>query len=363
MLHAMIMAGGGGTRFWPRSRQQRPKQFLTMTGDRTLLQMALDRVEGLVMPAHTRVITGEAYRAETSRQLPSLHPDHIVGEPCGRDTAPCVGLGAALIAREDPAGVMLVTPADHVIEPVQEFRRAAHVAAQLAEEHPTALITFGIPPTFPSTGYGYIHRGPEVANRQGISVSRVRGFHEKPPADVAERYVVSGDYFWNSGIFVWRAATVLEALRKQRPKLHDSLQRIADAWSTPRGAAVLRQEFEALERISIDKAVMEHALEHGFEVFAVRAPYRWDDVGSWLALERMNPQDADGNTILANHCGLQTRGCVVVGDPDRVIATLGVENLLIVQDGDATLVADRREESAVKQIVELLKNKGLERHL
>ena len=359
MLHAMIMAGGGGTRFWPRSRQQRPKQFLTMAGDRTLLQMALERVEALVEPANTWVITGEAYRGETQNQLPALPKDNVVGEPCGRDTAPCIGLGAALIARKDPIGVMIVTPADHVIEPVQEFRRAAFVAAQMAEEHPTALITFGIPPTFPSTGFGYIHRGAEVARRQGISVSRVSGFREKPGADLAEQYVVSGEYFWNSGIFVWKAATVLEALREQKPKLYDAVSRIADAWPTPRRDAVLRQEFEAIERISIDYAIMEHASD----VLVVQAPYRWDDVGSWLALERMHPQDADGNTVLANHCGLKTNDCVIVGEPDRIVATIGVDNLLIVQDGNATLVADRREESTVKQIVEMLKKKGLERYL
>jgi mannose-1-phosphate guanylyltransferase len=220
-------------------------------------------------------------------------------------------------------------------------------------------VTFGIPPTFPSTGYGYIQRGPEIAQRQGISVSRVRGFREKPVADIAERYVASGEYFWNSGIFVWRVAAVLEELRKQRPSLHDAVQRIADAWPTPRRDAVLRQEYEALERVSIDYAVMEHAAE----VLVIQAPYRWDDVGSWLALERMHPQDADGNTVLANHRGLKTKGCVIVGDPGRIVATIGVDNLLIVQDGNATLVADRREEGTVKQIVELLKMQGLEHYL
>jgi mannose-1-phosphate guanylyltransferase len=254
---------------------------------------------------------------------------------------------------------MIVTPADHVIEPVQEFRRAAHVAAQMALEHPSALVTFGIPPTFPSTGYGYIRGGPDVAQRQGISVFKVQKFHEKPNADLAEQFVVSGQYFWNSGIFVWKAATVLDALRRQRPQLHAAVQRIADAWDTPRRDEVLHGEYEGIERVSIDYAVMEHAPE----VLVVQAPYRWDDVGSWLALERMNPQDADGNTVKALHVGQKTKGCVIVSDPGHLIATLGVENLLIVQDGDATLVADRRDESSVKLLVDLLKKKGLEKHL
>src|SRR5271166_6096190 len=164
MFHATIMAGGGGTRFWPRSRQKRPKQFLTLVDDRTLLQQALDRVEGPVPAERTWVITAAAHRDEVARQLPTVPADHIVGEPCGRDTAACIGLGAALIARADPKGVMIVTPADHVIEPVQEFRRAAHAAESMAEEHPGALITFGISPTFPATGYGYVHRGAEVGH-------------------------------------------------------------------------------------------------------------------------------------------------------------------------------------------------------
>jgi mannose-1-phosphate guanylyltransferase len=359
MLHAMIMAGGGGTRFWPRSRQRRPKQFLTLTGDRSLLQMALDRVEAQVPPERSWVITGAAYREETGRQLPSLPADHVIGEPVGRDTAPCIGLGAALIARRDPSAVMLVTPADHVIEPAQEFRRAVQVAEQMAEEHPASLITFGIPPTYPATGYGYVHRGAEAARRQGISICRVQGFREKPAADLAEAFVASGEYFWNSGIFVWKAATVLNALREQRPKLHAAVLRIAEAWDTPGREEVLRKEYEDIERVSIDYAVMEAAKD----VLVVQAPYRWDDVGSWLALERMHPQDADSNTIQADHLGLKTRNCVIAGEPGRLIATVGVANLLIVQDGDATLVADRREEGTVKQLVDLLKKKGLEKYL
>jgi mannose-1-phosphate guanylyltransferase len=359
MLHALIMAGGGGTRFWPRSRQQRPKQFLTLTGDRTLLQQAFDRIEAQVSPTATWVITSAAHQQETVRQLPQLTADQVIGEPFGRDTAACIGLGAALIARQDPAAVMLVMPADHVIEPVQEFRRAARVAEQMADEHPTALITFGILPTYPATGYGYIHRGPEIAHRQGISVHRVESFREKPKHEVAERFVASGEYYWNSGIFVWKASAILSAFRQFQPQLFAAVQRIAEAWATSERLSVLRHEYETLDRISIDFAILERAEK----VLVVQAPYRWDDVGSWLAVERMNPQDADGNTILATHCGLETSGCVIVAESGHLIGTIGVRNLLIVQDGNATLVADRSDEGAVKQLVELMKKKGLEHFL
>lgn len=359
MLHAVIMAGGGGTRFWPRSRQKRPKQFLILVGDRTLLQQALDRVEGLAAPEHTWVITSEAHYQEAVRQLPGLPADHVVGEPCGRDTAACIGLGSALVARQDPDAVMVVTPADHVIEPAQEFRRAVHVATLMAEEHPQALITFGIPPTYPATGYGYIQRGPEVARRQGIGVFRVQAFREKPLADAAERFFASGEYFWNGGIFVWKAATILKALSERQPKLFAAVQGIAEAWPTAEREQVLRQNYQGLDRVSIDYAIMEKARE----VLTVQAPFRWDDVGSWLALERMHAQDGEQNTVLATHCGLRTNHCVIVADPGHLVATAGVNNLLIVQDGDATLVADRRDEVAVKQLVELLKQRGLEKYL
>jgi mannose-1-phosphate guanylyltransferase len=359
MLHAMVMAGGGGTRFWPRSRVKRPKQFLTLTGERTLLQQAVDRIEAQVPPQRTWVITSALHSAEAARQLPGVPADRVIGEPCGRDTAACIGLGAALVARQDPQAVMLVMPADHVIEPTQEFRRAAHVAEQMAEEHPTALITFGIPPSYPATGYGYIHRGAEVAQRQGIPVYRVQGFREKPPSELAERFVAEGNYYWNSGIFVWKTATILMHLRERQPQLHNAVQRIAESWATADRERILKREYESLDKISIDFAVMEHAKE----VLVVQAPYRWDDVGSWLALERMHPQDADGNTLLAKHCGISTSNCVIVGDAGHLITTIGVANLLIVQDGNATLVADRREEATVKALVEKMKQKGLESYL
>lgn len=360
MLHAMIMAGGGGTRFWPRSRSKRPKQFLTFAGDRTLLQGTLDRIEAQVPPERTWVITGAAYREEASKQLPQLLPTQVVGEPQGRDTAACIGLGAALIARQDPDAVMIVMPADHVIEPEQEFRRAVHAAEQLAESNPAALITFGIPPSYPATGYGYIHRGEFAEQRQGVNAYRVKQFREKPGADLAEQYIASGEYFWNSGIFVWKVGTILTELAKNEPTIYAAIQRIADAWGTPRQEVVFRDEYgEQMKKISVDFAVMEHAKE----VLVVQAPYQWDDVGSWLALERRNPQDTHGNTIQALHLGINTSGCVVVSDAEHLIATIGVSNLLIIQDGNATLIADRREENAVKDIVEQLKKRKMEKFL
>jgi mannose-1-phosphate guanylyltransferase len=356
----MIMAGGGGTRFWPRSRAARPKQFLTFSGDRTLLQGTLDRIEAQVPHERCWVITSAAHRDEALQQLPDVPAAQVVGEPIGRDTAACIGLGAALIAREDPEATIVVMPADHAIEPVQEFRRAVHAAAQLADEFPDALVTFGIRPTSPATGYGYIHRGEFVVQRQGVNACRVESFREKPSKDVAEKYVASGEYAWNSGIFVWRAHTILDELARLKPEVHAAVLRIAEAWDTPTRNAAFDMEYLKVEKISIDFAVMEKARR----VLVIDAPFQWDDVGSWLALERRNPQDANGNTIQGLHVGINTSGCVIVSDPGRLIATIGVSNLLVIQDGDATLVADRRDEGAVKEVVERLKKTpGLEKYL
>jgi mannose-1-phosphate guanylyltransferase len=363
MLHAMIMAGGGGTRFWPRSRQVRPKQFLTFSGSRTLLQGTVDRIAAQVPPERTWVLTSEQHRAEAAEQLKGMVPgEQVVGEPVGRDTAACIGLGAALVARADRDATIMVMPADHVIEPEQEFRRAAHAAEQFANDFPDALLTFGIKPTFPATAYGYIRRGEHAGTRQGVPIARVLEFKEKPKEPEAEQFVASGDYFWNSGIFVWKPAAVLGELAARKPELHAAVTRIATAWGTPRGPEVFRVEYGKAEKISIDYAVMQDAAKAG-KVLVMHAPYQWDDVGSWLALERRNPQDADGNTMQALHCGLRTKNCVIVSDPDHLVGTLGVEGLVIVQSGNATLVTTRKGEAEVKDLIEKIKAQGLGRFL
>lgn len=359
MLHALLMAGGGGTRFWPRSRQHCPKQFLKLSGGRTLLQQALDRIAAVVPPERTWVITSTGQQQLVAEQLPEIPKDRIIAEPCGRDTAACIGLGAALIAANDPEAILVATPADHVIEPEQEFRRAILAGVRLAEEQPTASIIYGIAPSYPATGYGYIHRGKAMAGRQGVSAYEVKEFKEKPDVDTAERYVTTGEYYWNGGIFIWSVQTLLGTLRERQPQLHSAVKRIAANWLTSEREEVFQQAYEPLPRISIDYAVMEGCRE----AIVLQAPFQWDDVGSWLAFERMNPQDADLNTIRATHCGLNTRECLIVGDPGRLIATVNVENLIIVQDGDATLIADKRDEAAIKKLVGHLKQQGWDQYL
>lgn len=362
-LHALIMAGGGGTRFWPRSRQSHPKQFLRFRAERTLLQETVERLCAQIPPERTWIITAAAHCQQAVEQVAEwLSADQVIGEPSGRDTAACVGLGAALVSRQNPQAALLVVPADHIIEPVQEFRRVVHAAVQFLRDYPDRLITFGIWPTYPATGYGYIRRGKPVGTRQEVFASHVREFREKPDFPTAERFLASGEYFWNSGIFLWRVETILDELAQRRPALHTAVREIAAAWDSPQRDAVFQTLYSHLERISIDYAVMQDAGQAG-RVLVVHAPFQWDDVGSWLALERHNPQDANGNTVQGLHCGVDTSRCVIVSDAGHLIATLGVHDLVIVQCGEATLVTTRQSEANVKKLVEALKSRGLDRYL
>lgn len=355
MLKAVIMAGGSGTRFWPLSRQALPKQFLHLHGERTLIQQAVDRIVGLVGPEQVLVLTNKSHVARTAEQLPQIPRENIVGEPMGRDTAPCIGLAAELAFREDSKARMIVLAADHLIEPTEAFHAAVRAAEAHLDDNPNALVTFGIPPVHAATGYGYLRRGNPVGLHDGVCVFKLQSFHEKPKQEVADEFVASGEYFWNSGIFVWNAKTVLDQLKLHAPKIADAISRIADAWGSPMQAEVFEAEYGALEKKSIDYAVMEHAPE----VAMVEVPFKWDDVGSWLALERTQSPTAEGNIVIGNHVGIKTSNCVVVGEGKHVIATIGVSDLIIVHTPDATLVARRDDEQAVKNLQQLLADRGL----
>ncbi|MGL4462412.1 MAG: mannose-1-phosphate guanylyltransferase, partial [Planctomycetia bacterium] len=257
MLHALIMAGGSGTRFWPLSRKNRPKQFLALHGERTLLQQAFDRIEALVGSSGVLVVTGAAHLEETRRQLPDLGPAQVVGEPVGRDTAACIGLAAAVLCRLDPDARMVVLPADHVVDPPEEFHKAVYVADQYLKKNAEALVTFGVKPTEPATGYGYLHRGELIETMEGASLHKLRGFREKPDRATAEQFLASGDYLWNAGVFCWKAATILAEIGKQSPELYDGLKRIMTGWSKDGFGENFAAEFAVLPKISIDYLVLE----------------------------------------------------------------------------------------------------------
>ncbi|HLA86082.1 MAG TPA: sugar phosphate nucleotidyltransferase [Thermoguttaceae bacterium] len=358
MLHSVIMAGGAGTRFWPESRRNRPKQFLNMLGDRTMLQATVSRLGDLVSPERICVATTVALAPAVAEQLPDLRPGAILAEPCKRDTGPAIGLAAAAILRTDPGAVMAVMPSDHVISPDETFREAIRFAAALVEEDPKRLVTFGIRPTYPAETFGYIERDAPLVGRADARppAFAVKRFHEKPKADVAEKYLAAGDFYWNSGIFVWRADTILRAIEQFQPETITRLNRIANAAGTPAADDVLRREFAEIKPLSIDFGVMERAAG----VVVIEAPFDWDDVGSWRSLERLSRADDSGNIIdAARFLGLKTTGSIIRSQrPDHLVVTMGVEDLVVIVTPDATLVANKHDEESLRRVTKELEARG-----
>jgi len=363
MLHAVIMAGGAGTRFWPASRRLIPKQLLNLTGERTMIQATVDRLQGWVPAERTLLVTNRALVPGLRQQLPQLPSRAILGEPCKRDTAPCIGLAAAIVSRQDEQATMLVMPADHVIQPLGPFRAAVQQACQWVQDDPRRIVTFGIRPTYPAESFGYIERGEVMSSLdpalKGAVAHRVKMFREKPSAQVAAQYLAAGTFYWNSGIFVWNAQTILEALRTFEPAMHEQLRRIADALETAEFETTLDSEFARIAGKSIDYAV----LERYDPVVVIEAPFAWDDVGSWCSLARLRETDEGGNTIAGRHLGLNSRGCIVRGEGEHLIVTVGLEDCIVVHTADATLVARKQDEESIRQVVQLLQERGWTEYL
>ena len=359
------MAGGTGTRFWPESRAKRPKQLLPMLGDETMIDKTVNRLGDLVPKSRLVISTTAELAPSIAQELSDLPRGAILAEPCKRNTAPCIGLAAFMMVRTDPDAIMAVMPADHVIRPEEKFREAIRYAAALVEEDPERLITFGIQPTYPAEGFGYIEQGEPVTSTAAGEFDnppptyRVKQFREKPDAETARGYLEAERFNWNSGIFVWRAQTILDQLSHHEPEMHLHLSRIAEAIDTAQYQGVLKKEFSAIEGKSIDYAVMERAEK----VLVVEAPFEWDDVGSWRALSRLQGTDEQGNTIDAKHLGLETSGTIVRGGKDHLIVTVGLKDCIVVHTANATLVADKEHEEAIRNVVDALKERGWNEYL
>jgi len=360
MLHAVVMAGGTGKRFWPQSRRRRPKQVLPVGGRRPLIAETLVRLAGLVPAERTYIVTAKEQVAPLLGALGVGTAPKVIAEPFGRDTAACIGLAAVHVRRADPDATMLIMPADQVIEPAERFHEVMLAGAKAAESG-EALVTFGIAPTYPATGYGYVHRGERVADVAGIPVYDVLRFREKPAEETAEEYFASGEYYWNSGIFCWRASTILDCLRRFTPDLHEALERIAGAIATPAEEVVLREAYEPLEKISIDYAVMEHAET----IRVVEADFRWSDVGSWASVARLREAEADaeGNVVVGEAALLDCSDSLVIGEEGHLIGVVGLEHVVVVQTADATLVCSKEHAERVKALVEQIEAEGLTDHL
>jgi mannose-1-phosphate guanylyltransferase len=350
------MAGGAGVRLWPLSRKGCPKQLLRLFEGKSLLRQSYERVAALLPPERIGVITSEAHMPVVAEELPEVPAENLLGEPMGRDTANAVGLAAAVIARRDPDAVIGTFTADHIISPLDRFCAAVEKAYQTAEQQPDTLVTMGIRPAKPDTNYGYVRRGEQVAD----GVYEVRKFTEKPNMANAMKYLASGEYYWNSGMFVWRADTILAQLEKHLPPSHDAIRQIAEAWSTDEGKNRLEQLYPKLMKISIDFAVMERA----DRVLVVEMGCHWLDIGSWPAMESVLEADGDGNVSV---CGrafhLGSRGNIVVSSEDHLIATIGLDDLVIVHSPDATLVCSKRDAQGIKELVDNIREETGEKYL
>jgi UDP-N-acetylglucosamine/UDP-N-acetylgalactosamine diphosphorylase len=365
LVHAVIMAGGAGTRFWPLSRTSRPKQLLDLVAGRTMIQATVDRLAGLVPAEQTWVITNRTLVEPIAEQLPAVARRRIVGEPCKRDTAPAVGLSALLAAREDPDAILVVMPSDHLIQPAAAFQAAIRQAVAIVEDRPETLVTFGIKPTYPAETFGYIERGEgsglgvQGSGAEAAPAYNVIRFREKPARSIAEEYLAAGTFYWNSGIFVWKAKTILAALEKYEPEMYQRLQTIGRSIGQSDFAAVLDREFTAIRGKSIDYAVMEYY----WPVVVIEAPFTWDDVGSWQALARSQGTNADGNAAIGKHLGIRTTGSIVRTSGDHLVVTLGVADTIVVHTPDATLVADKSQEEAIREVVKALESRGWSEYL
>jgi len=358
-MYAAVMAGGEGTRLWPVSREACPKQFLSVLGGEPLLVQTLKRLEGLLPPENVLVLVNRKHQDVARRLVGNLPHENLIVEPRIRDTAPCIGLAARIIRKRAGDQTVVCLPSDHVIDPAEGLRECLRHAEACVENDPSSLYAIGIRPTYPATGYGYLLRGETAAEIDGQPIYEVASFHEKPAVALAEEYFDSGDYFWNSGIFFWRTDTILDAIRRRLPELHEGLQELDPALDTDHMAPALARVFPGLPHISIDYGVLEEA----DQVRVIEGHFAWDDVGTWRILQAHLPADENGNVGRGKIAAVDAGGNILCSEGDHLVAALGVRDLIIVATPDATLVTSRANAERVRDLVAELKARHLDRHL
>jgi mannose-1-phosphate guanylyltransferase len=353
MLHAVIMAGGSGTRFWPQSTEARPKQFLNIFGDRTMLQSTVDRIEKLVPAERVWVITNDRYVDLVQEQLPDVPANNIVGEPVAKNTAPCVALAAALIENQDPDATMVVLPADHHIEQPDKFIAILETASAKANDE-EALVTIGIKPDRAETGYGYIEFDKNRSETlKGLEVKKVNQFREKPDLETAKKFIESGNFLWNSGMFIWKAATILNEFEMHQPKISDQIEKLAPSVGSDNQKTAIDEFYHGCPSISVDYGIMEQSQT----VFVVPGSFGWNDVGSWRAVYDLRSKDENGNVIQSENTVLADAGNNLIQTKSgKMVALVGVENLAVVETDSAILVCDLDEAQGVKDVVNQLRD-------
>ncbi len=353
--YAVIMAGGGGTRLWPLSRRERPKQTLSIGGERSMFRVTVDRLAGIFPPERILVMTTEDQMPGLREQVPEIPGENFLLETIPRGTASVVGIAAAVLEKKDPRSVIAVLTADHIIGNLKLFQEILTAAYHVAEDD--YLVTLGITPSYPATGYGYIKKGKKVGNYQDMEAYQAAEFTEKPDLKKAEKMLSSGEYTWNSGMFIWKAGIILEEINRQLPDLFSRLTRIKEAWDTPEREETIRSVWPEIKPQSIDYGIMENARN-----VAVLPAHDlgWSDVGSWEALYDLLPYDENGNIVEgSNHLSFDTSGTIIYGSENpRTVVTIGVDDLIIVDTGDVLLVCSRKQAQDVRKAVEFLKESG-----
>ena len=344
---ALIMAGGRGERFWPKSRKNLPKQFLSLTDDgKTMIQLTIERILPLVKLEDIFIATNKAYRDLVLEQILGLPEENVLCEPVGRNTAPCIGLGAVHISKKYDDAVMFVLPSDHLIKFTNMFLKTLETGAGVAENN-TNLVTIGITPDYPETGYGYIKFNPRKTEGQAYAVER---FVEKPSLEVAKEYLSTEEYLWNSGMFIWKVSSILKNMQKFMPDTYESLIKIKKAIATPQQDSILEKEFHNMQSQSIDYGIMEKA----DDIYILPGTFGWDDVGSWLAVERIKKTNEFGNAVTGNIITVNTHNCIIQGDK-KLIAIVGMEDTIVVDTTDATLICAKDSAGEIKKVMENLK--------
>jgi len=349
-MYAVIMAGGRGTRFWPRSRETKPKHLLDIVSNRTIIQETIDRIKPLIAPANILIVTGKKHARELIRQLPEIPAKNIIIEPVGKNTAACIGLAALHIQKRVPDAVMIVLPSDHAIGNTNEYLAVISAAAKVAGKE-ADLVTIGIKPTGPETGFGYLEAGDSLGRDAGKEVFRVKSIREKPDLAKARKFVQSGKFYWNSGMFIWKASTILKEIERCLPDLNAGLMKIKDALGTSKEVAVVPKVYSRLASISIDYGVMEKA----DNVLMLPGDFGWSDVGSWDALWEISAKDNQGNALTGGGSAIFTdTEDALVYTPKKLVAMVGVKDLIIVETADALLICKKGRSQDVKKVVDAL---------
>ncbi len=357
-IFTVLMAGGVGTRFWPRSRTRNPKQVLDILNHETMIQATFKRLKGMVDLSHIFVVTNAEQKEIIAKQIPKLTEKNFIIEPFGRNTAPCIGLAATIIQQADADGLMVVLPADHLISNKKEFQAVIRQATTFAADS-GSLVTLGITPTHPSTGYGYIQRGKEVSKFNGHAIYKVKTFAEKPNPETAMRFLESGDFYWNSGMFIWKASSILKEIEDKLPELYEGLNLLKSHLNKKTYNATILDVYKRIRGISIDYGVMQTSQN----VCVIPTNMGWNDVGSWEVVYEISEKDKNKNA--GDYKGLQVVDSSdnYVYAPKKLIALVGVRNLIVVDTGDALLICRKNRSQDVKDIVEKLKKNGMDEYL